>query len=268
MVRRLAEDDALTVYGTGRPVRAPQYFSGSDATYVGGIDVGNFDGIVRLVGEVRPHALVNCVGLVKQLAEGNRVLDAVPINTLLPHRLSGLCQAAGSRLIHISTDCVFSGRKGGYSESDLPDARDVYGLSKYLGEVTDHHAITLRTSIIGHEIGSARSLVEWFLSQDGPVNGYRNAIFSGLPTCELARVVRDYVLPRPDLNGLFHVSAEPISKFDLLTQVASVYRKDIEILPDDDFVIDRSLNSDKFRDETGYVPPNWPELIHSMRSFG
>jgi dTDP-4-dehydrorhamnose reductase len=210
---------------------------------------------------VRPGVVVNCIGLVKQLAAADDPLQALPINSLLPHRLAWLCSLIGARLVHISTDCVFNGRKGGYRETDPSDAEDLYGRSKFLGEVAYSHTITLRTSIIAH------GLVAWFLSQNGRVKGYRRAIFSGLPTVELSRVVRDVVLPRSDLAGLYHVAAAPIAKFDLLTIVAAAYGTDAVIDPDDSVVIDRSLDAGRFRQATGYVAPPWPELVARMRDF-
>ena len=155
-----------------------------------------------------------------------------------------------------------------YTEADASDAKDLYGRSKYLGEVDYPHAITLRISIIGHELDGARSLIGWFLAQEGSVNGYKRAIFSGLPTVEIARVIRDHVIPHPELRGVYHVSAEPINKFDLLTLVAQTYRKTIDICADDQLVIDRSLDSTRFRQATGFAPKPWPELINSMRDFG
>jgi dTDP-4-dehydrorhamnose reductase len=170
-------------------------------------------------------------------------------------------------LIHISTDCVFSGNKGNYSETDNPDAEDVYGRSKLLGEVDYPHAITLRTSIIGHELGSARSLIGWFLNQTGCVKGYTEAIFSGVTTYELARVVRDFVIPNSKLHGLYHVAAEPISKYDLLQLVNREYGKGLQIEPDDKLKIDRSLDATRFKEATGYVAPGWPELVMKMREY-
>jgi dTDP-4-dehydrorhamnose reductase len=178
-----------------------------------------------------------------------------------------LCKATGARLVHISTDCVFSGEKGGYLESDFPDAYDLYGRSKLLGEVDYPHAITLRTSIIGRELSGHRSLVGWFLAQQGTVQGFTGAIFSGLPTMELARVINEYVLPRPDLHGLYHVATQPINKYDLLKLVAKTYGKDTEIVPSDRLTIDRSLNADRFREATGYVAPEWPVLVQNMHDF-
>lgn len=233
-----------------------------------GVDVENVDSLTRLFAATRPDVVINCIGLVKQLAEADDPLAAIPINALLPHRLARLCDVAGARLIHMSTDCVFAGTKGMYREDEPSDAQDLYGRSKYLGEVDYPHAVTLRTSIIGHELSGAHGLVGWFLAQQGGVKGYSHAIFSGLPTVELARVMRDCVIPRPELRGLYHVSAEPINKFDLLKLVAQVYGRLIAITPDDGLRIDRSLDSSRFRALTGYAPPSWPELVRSMHQFG
>jgi dTDP-4-dehydrorhamnose reductase len=235
---------------------------------VSGIDVHDMDSVLRLFEQVRPDIAINCTGLVKQLAGGNDPLAALPINSLFPHRLLRLCKVTGTRLIHISTDCVFDGAKGMYTESDVADAKDVYGLSKYLGEVRDPQAITLRTSIIGPELRGAHGLVGWFLEQRDRAKGFTRAIFSGLPTVELARVMRDFVIPRADMNGLYHVSAEPISKHDLLLLVAREYGKSIEVVPEGSLVIDRSLDSTRFRANTSYVPPSWPQLVRAMREFG
>ena len=234
-----------------------------------GVDVENPDALARLLGQVRPQVVVNCIGLVKQLAEADDPLAALPINAMLPHRLSRLCALLGARLVHISTDCVFAGTRGGYTEADAADAQDLYGRSKLLGEVAQEaHAITLRTSIIGHELASAHGLVGWFLAQPGPVHGYARAVFSGLPTVELATIVRDHVLPRPELCGLYHVSAAPIDKLALLRLVAAQYGRGTEIVPDERVVVDRSLDSTRFRQATGYAPPAWPELVRRMHAFG
>lgn len=232
-----------------------------------GVDVEQFDSLARAFATAKPDVVINCIGVVKQLSEADDPLTALPINAMLPHRLARLCEVAGARLVHVSTDCVFAGTKGMYTEADFPDANDLYGRSKYLGEVGYPNAITLRTSIIGHELEGARSLLCWFLTQSGSVRGFTKAVFSGVPTVELARVIRDYVLPRPELHGLYHVSAAPINKYDLLQLVAQAYGKTITIAPSDQVVIDRSLDSQRFRDATGYVPPTWPELVRTMREF-
>lgn len=232
-----------------------------------GVDVEHIDSLTSLFAKARPDVVINCIGLVKQLAEADDPLAAIPINALLPHRLARLCDVAGARFVHMSTDCVFAGTKGMYVETDISDAKDLYGRSKYLGEVDYPHAITLRTSIIGHELSGQHSLVGWFLAQQGAVKGFRRAIFSGLPTVELARVIRDYVIPHPELRGLYHVSAEPINKFDLLTLIAKTYTKTIDITPDESLAIDRSLDSTRFRQATGYQSKPWPELVRQMCEF-
>lgn len=268
MFRVLADEAGHAVYGSARSESAKHHFSPALANNIlTGIDVENMDVLVHLFERVKPHVVINCVGLVKQLLQVNDPLYAIPMNALLPHRLARLAQLVGARLVHISTDCVFTGRRGGYVESDEPDATDLYGRSKLLGEVDYPNAITLRTSIVGHELTGSRSLLGWFLSQDTAVKGYTRSIFSGLPTCELARVVRDFVLPNPQLHGVFHVAAEPISKYKLLTLVNETYGKGLLIEPDDQLKIDRSLNASRFREATGYVAPTWPQLVAQMHAF-
>ena len=231
------------------------------------IDVGDPDRLMYLFNKVKPNIVINCIGLVKQLARADDPLIAIPMNSVLPHRIERLCEIFNARFIHISTDCVFSGKKGMYIESDIPDANDLYGCSKFLGEVKGKDSITLRTSIIGHELIGCHSLIDWFLSQSGSVSGYSRAVFSGLPTVELARIIRDNVIPLPDLFGLYHVSAEPINKYELLREVAKIYQKNIEIYRDDNLDIDRSLDSTRFRNATGYHPETWPTLIRAMYNF-
>jgi dTDP-4-dehydrorhamnose reductase len=269
VLRLFAQDRIHQVFGSIRSTGALRLLPRElHSNVICGVDVENIDSLTRLFAVVQPDVVINCVGLVKQLTEADDPLAAIPINALLPHRLARLCEVAGARLLHMSTDCIFSGAKGMYTEADASDAKDLYGRSKYLGEVDYPHAITLRTSIIGHELDGARSLVGWFLEQTGSVKGYKRAIFSGLPTVEIARLIRDYVIPHPELYGVYHVSAEPINKFDLLTLVAQTYGKTIDISADDQLVIDRSLDSTRFRQATGFAPTPWPDLIRSMRDFG
>jgi dTDP-4-dehydrorhamnose reductase len=268
VTRILSEKRDWEVFGTLRSWGMERFFPREIAkSLVIGVDVDNLDTVVRAFEQIRPDVVVNCIGLVKQLADANDPLLAIPINALLPHRLAKICELSGARLIHMSTDCVFSGEKGGYRESDLADARDLYGLSKYLGEVDYPHAVTLRTSLIGHELLSAHGLVDWFLSQQGKCNGYTRAIFSGLPTVTLAEIIRDVVIPRPDLHGVYHVASSPIAKYDLLKLIAEIYGKKIEIVPDERLVINRSLNAEKFYKATDYIPPSWPDLVKSMHEF-
>ena len=268
VLRYLAKSEGLSVSGTVRSSHSVRLLSPDlHGNIISGVDVENIDSLLSLFARLQPDLVINCIGLVKQLADADDPLAALPINSLLPHRLARISSATGARLIHMSTDCVFSGAKGMYVEADVSDAGDLYGRSKYLGEVDYPNAITLRTSIIGHELDGARSLVGWFLAQKGPVSGFKRAIFSGLPTVEIARIIRDFVIPRPELYGVYHVSAEPINKFELLSLVAKTYGKNIEIQSDERLVIDRSLDSSRFRDATGFMPKSWPEMVRVMHDF-
>ncbi|MBT8558144.1 SDR family oxidoreductase [Polynucleobacter paneuropaeus] len=265
MFRVLSAKIGWQVWGTLRSDKAKRFFSGDQQDkLIAGVDVEKHDVLVRMFACVKPDVVVNCIGLTKHHKEAEDPQIALPLNALLPHRMADLCAVAGARLIHVSTDCVFAGTKGNYAEDDAPDAGDVYGKSKYLGEVDYSHAITLRTSTIGHELQSAYGLLEWFLSQQGTCKGFNRAIFSGLPNTEFARVVRDVVIPRPELHGLYHVGADPISKYELLKLIARVYDKQIDIVRDDEFMIDRSLNSSRFNQVSGYKAAGWPELIQAM----
>jgi dTDP-4-dehydrorhamnose reductase len=209
--------------------------------------------------------VINCIGLIKQRENVNNLLDVLPINSLFPHQLSEICKQYDVRLIHISTDCVFSGKKGGYVESDKSDAENLYGISKYLGEINHkENCVTLRTSIIGHELNSKKALLEWFLSQELSVKGYRKAVFSGLTTNELSKVIRDIVIPNKSLAGLFHISSKAIDKYSLLKMISEVYNKKIEIISDDSLIIDRSLDSSYFTKTTGYIAPDWHDMIKEM----
>lgn len=266
---KLAQEEGIDVFGTSRdPHGLADWFGPDLAGKVRlGVDSNNFDSVIRVMAAIEPEVVINCLGLIKQLWFGNDPLSAIGTNSLLPHRISMVCKTAGARLIHMSTDCVFRGDKGNYAEQDLPDATDLYGRTKYLGEVYYPHCLTLRTSTIGHEIKGGHGLVEWFLGQQGKAKGYRKALFSGLSTNELARVIAERVLPNERLSGVYHLSSKPITKYDLIRLVAERYGKKIDIEPCDELVLDRSLDSSKFRRETGYAPPSWLEMIEGMYAF-
>ena len=257
----------LDVYATARTPRGLSLWFSPDLVKKirADVDADNFDTVIRAFASIRPDIVINCIGLIKQLPMASDPLSAITINSQLPHRISMICRSAGARMIHISTDCVFDGKKGNYTETDPSNADDLYGRSKFLGEVAyPPHCLTLRTSIIGHELKGKLGLIEWFLAQKGKVRGYTNAIYSGFPTIELARILIEYILPNSNLRGVYHVSSDPISKYELLKLVAERYSKKIEIEPYDDFYMDRSLNSDLFHQATGYKPPSWKELIDKM----
>lgn len=263
--RVLSGNPAWNVLGTIRKASVKERFPFSQGEKLMlHADATCADRLDALITSSNPSVVVNCVGLTKHVPSGSDPLSAYTMNALLPHRLAALCANADARLVHISTDCVFSGLHGMYSESDKTDAVEVYGQSKAAGEVTYRNTITLRTSYIGHELESARGFLAWFLQQESACKGFRKAFFSGVPTVTLAHIIRDVVIPNPNLTGLFHVASCRISKFDLLTLVAQVYKKKITIQPDDSVIVDRSLDATKFLKATGYQAPDWPALVHQM----
>ena len=230
------------------------------------VDALNFDQITRSLASIQPDLVINCIGLIKQMGHLARdPLFSISLNAMLPHRISMICRVAKIRLIHISTDCVFSGNRGNYTEADPSDAQDLYGRTKFLGEVSYPHCVTLRTSIIGRELKNKLGLMEWFLAQKGSISGYQRAIFTGFTTDEIARIISKVVIPNPNISGVYQVSSEPISKYDLLLLAKKSFKRDdLEIRPDADFFCDRSLNSQRFRDFTGYQPPSWQEMVEEM----
>ena len=232
---------------------------------ISGVDVCSMGRLEKIINEFSPEAVINAVGIIKQRDEASSFIPSIEINALFPHKLAVACDQVGARLIHMSTDCVFSGDKGHYTESEFADARDLYGRTKYLGEVGYGHCVTLRTSIIGLELQHNKSLIEWFIAQTGEIRGYRKAVYSGLTTMEMARVIERILLECPDLHGVYHVASTPISKFDLLSELASqLGKKDIKIIPDDEFVCDRSLDAGRFRKETGYEAPAWKSMLAEL----
>ena len=266
--RLMSEKPDWVVFGSLRTEGSKKLFPVPLAQrLVVGVDALNRDSLITVFEQTKPNVVINCISLSKPLLKQADPLHIIPIYAVLPHRLAEICSIFGARLVQISTDFVFSGSKGQYTEDDFPDSRDVYGISKLLGEVSYPHTLTIRTSMIGHELSGVNGLLEWFLSQHGSCRGFTRAIFSGLPTVILAQVIRDFVIPNTTLFGVYHVAAEPISKFDLLCQVAETYGKSIEIIPVDQPVFDRSLNSDRFNAATGYRSPSWPTLIRLMHSF-
>lgn len=268
LFRSLSMNKDNTVYGTARNTKGMEGFL--SPRIISDLDITNLSAIDIVFKKLKPEIVINCVGIIKQLPTSEAPLSAIPINALFPHQLAALSVQYDAKLIHFSTDCVFSGAIGNYSELDKPDPNDLYSLTKLLGEVDDGRALNLRTSIIGHELNhSTNSLLEWFLSQSGEVKGFRKAIFSGFPTTQIAKVLQNYIFPSLDqLNGTYHLSADPINKFELLNLINAAYQKDIVIEPDDTLSIDRSLNSSKLRKIIDYAPPSWPDLIAEMKQFG
>lgn len=260
-------DKTYEVIGCLRSRKKMDYFSKNIQKHlITDLKIDDDQNLENLIRNTKPVTVINCIGLVKQLSESNDPLKIIPINSFFPQRLSEICKTNGAKLIHFSTDCVFSGLKGMYKEDDLADATDLYGVSKRLGEFYNFNSLIIRTSIIGHELEGNNSLVDWFLSQQGSVKGFKKAIFSGFPTIEICQILKDHVLNNDRLTGLYHISSDPISKFDLLNKIKAIYGKNIKIYKDEKLRIDRSLDSSKFRKETGFNPKPWTEMILNMHN--
>lgn len=245
-----------TVWGT---VRSNKW----NPELLSGYEVNDLDKIEKLISEIKPDFVINCIGIIKQLKESKNKIVSIEVNSLWPHQLAEICENHKAQMIHFSTDCVFSGLKGNYFETDLADSRDIYGLSKYMGEVDYPHTLTLRTSIIGHELDTNVSLVDWFLSQSLECKGFTKAVYSGFPTIEVARFLNEYVF-NDFASGIYQFSSEPINKYELLKLIAETYHKSITINPSDEIKIDRSLNSDRLRTRYSFIPESWPLMISKM----
>ena len=232
---------------------------------VEGIDVEDISAVKKIIKELKPDVIINAAGIIKQIDDSKNTVKTLKINSIFPHQLKELSEANNARLICISTDCVFDGAVGNYVEKDVSNARDLYGKSKNLGEVIEGNCLTIRTSIIGRELQTAHSLVEWFLSNRGKkVKGFANAIYSGFPTVYMADILEDIIVNFKNLSGLYHISSEPINKFKLLQLLKDAYKIDIAVERFEDFYIDRSLDSTKFRRATGFVPPDWKTMVRTM----
>lgn len=230
-----------------------------------GVSADDPSSVARAIEQSDADAVINCIGIVKQSQAAADPVPSIQVNSLFPHQVAALCRERGKRFVHISTDCVFCGARGSYTEDDLPDATDLYGRSKLLGEATGPGSLTVRTSIIGREVESSFGLVEWFLGEvGGRVRGFKEAIFSGFTTQALARSLIEVLTEHPDLDGLWHVSAEPIDKNRLLAMLRDAYDVEIEIEPDNSVAIDRSLDSSRFRGATNWEPPSWQQMIDEM----
>ncbi len=233
--------------------------------YICGVNAEIFGTVEKSIVQLRPDVIINAIGIIKQIPNSKNAIKTLTINAVFPHQLANLAQKNNIKLINISTDCVFSGKKGNYTEEDTTDASDLYGKSKNLGEVSEENCLNLRTSVIGRELKTSHSLVEWFLSHAGKkVKGYKNAVFSGFPTIVLADIIADLIVNHKKMHGVYHVSSQPISKFDLLKLLKKAYQIEIEIEPFEEVKIDRSLNSTKFRLETDFKPESWEEMIKKM----
>jgi dTDP-4-dehydrorhamnose reductase len=265
LYRVLHRFNEFEIFGTIRAEAAKDLFPDRfRAGLISAGDLGEFEALRDLFGQTTPDAVVNCVAAGRsEWADANRMIS---LFALLPQRVHRLCEVSGARFVQISSDGVFSGARGGYSENDWPDASDLYGVVKQLGEIQATRTVTLRTSLVGHSLSGESGLLDWFLAQHGACRGYSKAIFTGLPTVTVARLIADILLRRPELAGVYHLASRPISKLELLRQIAQKYKKDIVIMPDETTVLDRSLVADKFRLATGYEPQLWSTLVADMHA--
>jgi len=228
------------------------------------VDARTIDKLFAVMAEFQPDVVVNAIGIIKQRNTAKESIPSIEINSLFPHRLALICETGNAKLIHLSTDCVFSGKKGNYREGDTADAEDIYGKTKLLGEVTGENCMTLRTSMIGPELHRKKSLLEWFLAQKGTIKGFIRAIFSGFTTFELSRIIERLIVEYPTFHGLYHVSADPISKYELLSMIKQKMHLSVHIEPDTDFTCDRSLDSSRFKQDFQYSPPSWADMVDEL----
>lgn len=264
MVRTLLATGHDVVAATRRVPEGEVLIALSGAHIISGIDARFNETLAATFAEARPDAVVNAIGIVKQRPAAKEAVESIRINSLLPHELAAMCVDVGAKLVHISTDCVFSGAKGDYTEGDLPDPVDLYGRSKLLGEVVGPGCLTIRTSIIGLELSEGSGLIEWFLRQTGSASGWSRAMYSGVTTAELSRVIVELLSRDDPLNGLWHLSADPISKLDLLVKLRDLLGREIKLVPDDSVTIDRTMNSDRLRSAASYEPPSWDLMLSEL----
>jgi dTDP-4-dehydrorhamnose reductase len=230
------------------------------------ICVDKIIGFEKILDRIQPNVVINCIGIIKQRDEAKHAIPSIQVNSLFPHKLSKLCNERNIRLLQISTDCVFSGLKGQYRETDIPDPVDLYGRTKLLGELDNTGSLTLRTSIIGWQLNTFSSLLSWFYQQRGKqIKGYHRAVYTGFSTRVLAELIGDIIETRPELSGLYHVASKPISKYDLLVSLREkLMWDDIKIARDDDFFCDRSLIGTRFNAEMEWTPPEWEEMLSGL----
>lgn len=250
-------------------VRARPLLPGSrlfeDKRVIAGVDCTDFPSVAAVLDRIAPQVIVNCVAVTKRREGSGNAEASIALNARLPQQLAGWCGEHASRLIHFSTDCVFTGRTGGYTEMSVPDAEDLYGRSKALGEVAGDGALTIRSSFIGRELAHGTELLEWFLAQRGRrIQGYRQALYTGVSNLFMAQLVGDIIADQPRLTGLYNLASEVVSKFDLLCLARDAFRLDIEIEPDDSFVCRRDLDGSRLRQALGVMPPPWREMMAGL----
>lgn len=259
------KDSPINIYGTTRALASSLSNEQKNFSLIRNVNFNNLDSVLHCIEEINPDFVLNLVGITKYKEKISSYADFIEVNSLAPHKIAQFCDLRSSKFIQLSTDCVFSGLKGNYLDMDSPDPVDLYGKTKALGEInTNDSSLTIRTSFIGHNENSKDGLLEWFLSQSNSCKGFNRAVYSGLTTIELASIFKNYIFKLDNLSGIYNISAASITKYDLLKLISKVYKKDIEIVQSDEWVIDRSLNSDSFQSISGYNPPTWEEMVTKM----
>ncbi len=255
------------VYGTVRQsLNHYEQFKIFDSKYlIPNLDATDFAKVLQVLDQVKPDVVLNCIGITLRKPEAKNLELCTEVNSLFPQRLDKWAAQHQKRLIHFSTDCVFAGSDGMYSETSIPDAQDIYGKTKFLGEVSGSHSLTLRCPIIGREIEGKTELVEWFLKQkNNKIKGYANAIYSGITSAEMARQIILIIRKFSNLTGLYQISAAPISKYELLQLLNQISGLGVTIDKDEGYSTNKSLDSKKYRQVTGYVPPLWSAMLTEM----
>lgn len=264
----LSKNKNLNVCGCTSRKHLPEKFKKNiDVAFLKGFNLENYSSLETNIKNNKPNIVINCAGVVKQSSQASDYLKMINLNSLIPHQLNALSQKYKFKIIQVSTDCVFSGKEGNYKETDIPDPIDIYGKSKSLGELINNNHLTLRCSLVGFEVFAKNGLLEWFLDQKDECKGFKNAIFSGLSTFEFAKVVEEIILNHSDLKGLFHISSTPISKYEFLKKISFQFSKKINIVPDINFKINRSLSSSLFSKKTGIKISDWDVMIKDLYSF-
>lgn len=258
----LSKNKKLNIYGLARKKSLNKSFSAKKIIY--GVDVSDFKKLRNTIKLLKPDVILNCVGVINKKIKSIKEAKVIKINSLLPHYLDNLSAQFKFKLIHISTDCIFKGNKNFYNENSLSDVDNLYGLSKSAGEINNNRSLTIRTSIIGHELNSQNGLVDWFLSQK-TVFGFANVIYSGMTTNELSKIIENCIL-RYNLRGLYQVSSAPISKFDLLKLINNIYNSNINIKKNISIKKKLVLKSDRFKKETKYRVSSWEKQIIVMKN--
>lgn len=264
-------ENGYEVYGTVRSRAASERLRAKRSLIIEGITAENIESISEVLANIKPDFVINCIGIVKQDSNAQSIEKILPVNSIFPHRLAALCKIGEIKMIHISTDCVFSGKKGNYREEEEKDATDLYGISKGLGEVNEMEgtALTLRTSVVGHELNSNRSLIDWFLSNKpgSNIEGYEKVFYNGLSTVEVCKVLKIVMESEKWKSGLINLSGEKINKANLLRMVNKVYSAGVNICSVNKPTLDRTLNSDRFREMYNYKPPSWEMQLNDLKSY-